>query len=277
MRRRWATLALAVVLASPRPAHAQACQGPRLDRTGVVIGTYVSLQALSFVALSDDWWSTGDTTFAFVWQGSPSLNQDRLLHAYLSYHASQLGALAFDWACFSPIAAGWLGAAVGATLTLPKEIGDGVHVDKGFDVPDVLVGVLGAALPAVHRSWAPSRAFLLKFNYWPSQEYRDRVAGEPDLFSDYAGQRFFLAFNPGRLPGGAPPLPDWLGVAVGHSVTTWIAEPPMHQWYVALDLNFRGLPITAAWWPKIAAVLDQFHVPLPGIKIEAGRFSVGLF
>jgi hypothetical protein len=270
-------LTLVTIVMASSTLQAQTCERPRLDRTGVVVGTYVALQALAFTALSDEWWSTPDTSFTFVWESSPSLNQDRLLHAYLAYQASQLGALAFDWACFSPIAAGWLGAALGATLTLPKEIGDGTHVDNGFDVPDFLVGVLGATLPAVHRTWVPSRAFLLKFNYWPSEEYRHRVGDEPTLFTDYAGQRFYLAFNPGRLPGGTPPIPDWLGLAVGHSVTTWISEPPVDQWYLALDLNFRGLPITATWWPPIAAVLDQFHVPLPGIKMEAGRISVGLF
>ena len=67
------------------------------------------------------------------------------------------------------------------------------------------------------------------------------------------------------------------GVAVGHSVPHWISQPPIHEWYVALDLNFRELGVRAPWWNKLATVLDQIHLPLPGARLRDGRWSVGLY
>jgi hypothetical protein len=271
-----ATVCAAALTASTVPAHAQACPQAKLKRSLTIAGGYVVLQTTVIALRRDDWWSDSTQSFHFTWQGSPSLGQDRWLHAYLSYQTSQLAALAWDWACFDYVAAGWLGAAVGVAISLPKEIGDGFHSD-GFDVPDFVVGVAGAVMPAMHRTYPPSRALLLKFNYWPSEEFKNRSDTQPQLESDYAGMRFFLALNPGRVPGGAGWWPDWLGVAWGHSVDHWISAPPNHQWYFTTDLNFRGIPIRAKWWHTVATVLDQFHVPLPGIKVQQGEVSFGLF
>ena len=133
-------------------------------------------------------------------------------------------------------------------------------------------------MPALHRTLPPSRSVLLKVWYWPSSEFRNRLPGAlPQLENDYAGQRYFLAFNPGRLPGGAGPWPSWLGVAIGHSVPYWISQPPIHEWYVTLDLNMRGFAVRAPWWRKVASLLDQIHFPLPGVRARGGRWSVGLY
>jgi hypothetical protein len=266
-----------LVLLAP-DALAQACPDAKLKRSLTIVGGYVVLETAVIAIRRDDWWSDSTRSFHLTWQSSPSGGQDRWLHAYLSYEVSQLAALAWDWACFDQVTAGWLGAVVGVALTLPmpKEIGDGFH-DKGFDVPDFLAGVIGAVAPALHRTYPQSRALLLKFNYWPSEEFGNRSGTFPQLESDYAGMRFFLALNPGRAPGGAGWWPDWLGVAWGHSVDHWITAPPNHQWYFTTDLNLRGIPIKAKWWHTVASVLDQFHVPLPGIKLSQGEVTLGLF
>ncbi len=276
MARRILLLGTAMLHLLAPDVHAQACPDAKLKRSLAIVGGYVVLETAAIAIRQDDWWPEATVNLHFEWQGSPSGGQDRWLHAYLSYQVSQLTALAWDWACFDYVAAGWLGAAVGAAITLPKEIGDGFH-GKGFDVPDFLVGVIGAVGPALHRTYPPSRALLLKFNYWPSEEFRNRSGTFPQLESDYAGMRFFLALNPGRMPGGAGWWPDWLGMAVGHGVDQWITASPNHQWYLTTDLNFRGIPIKAKWWHSVATVLDQFHVPLPGIKIYQGEVTFGLF
>ncbi len=265
-------------LISPSTADAQRCSGARADRSLVIVGSYVAAEAAVIAARHDEWWITPTTDFYFTWDESANKAQDRLLHAELGYQVSQLGALAFDWACFSRTTAGWLGAALGFAIGLPKEIGDGFHEGRGFSVPDMLWSAGGALLPAVHRAWAPSTAIVLKANYWPSDEYRDRTGVEPRLTTDYAGQRYFLAVNPGLLPSRGGAWPDWLGVAVGHSVTHWIPPPPpIHQWYVTLDINARGVPIEGEWWRTFAALLDQIHLPAPGIRIQEGNVRFGLF
>lgn len=272
-------LAAAIIVTLPAEAAAQRCAGTKGGRVALIGGAYAVGQASAILIRRNDWWTTPTTGFHFETASSPSKDQDRLLHAALGYQTAQAGALLFDWACVPHELAGWLGAALGAGLALPKEIGDGVHEGKGFSAPDVVWTAVGALAPALHRSWPVTRTAQLKVNYWPSDEYRTRNqrGGLPQLENDYAGQRYFLAIDPGLAPGGAGAWPDWLGIAVGHSVPHWVTLPPINQWYVTLDLSLRGLPIRAPWWRKVAALLDQVHLPLPGIKIEAGDVKLGLY
>lgn len=268
--------ALAALAALPAASRAQ-CDGPRAGRIAAIAGAFAAGQTVVIAVRANDWWTTPTRSFHFANLASPSKEQDRLLHALIGYQTAQVGALLWDWACLPPRTAGWLGAALGIAVTLPKEIGDGLHEDKGFSTPDFMWTAGGALLPALHRTWAPSRAAQLKFNYWPSDELRNRTDGLPQLENDYAGQRYYLAIVPGRLPSGAGAWPDWLGVALGHGVPHWISAPPVHDWFVTLDLNWTGLPIRAAWWRRVAAVLDQVHVPAPGIRVRQGEVTLGLF
>ncbi|MFQ6047036.1 MAG: hypothetical protein ACE5PT_11895 [Gemmatimonadales bacterium] len=249
-------------------------------KTGRVLGmaaAFAGVEALAITVRGDDWWPSPSGRFHVETRPSPSKGQDRLLHASFSYRASKLSWFAWRWACLSETASAWLGAATGIAIGLPKEIGDGFQPDKGFDLADMGWTAAGAIIPALHRTWPETRIVLLKSNYWPSDEFLNRTGDLPQLENDYAGQRYYLAINPGRLSSGAGPWPDWLGFAVGHSVPHWISRPPVHQWYVTLDLNLRGLPIEGTWWRWAAAFLDQVHVPFPGIRIQEGEVKLGLF
>ncbi len=258
-------------------AHAQQCDGVNVGWAAAITGTYVVTEATVIALKQNDWWFTPTRSFNVTWDASANSGQDRLLHFALAYHTAQIGTLAWQWACVPSTTAAWLGAALGVAIALPKEIGDGMHQQKGFSGPDMLATVAGATLPALHRTVPFTRVATLKVNYWPSDEYRDRPAGVPQLENDYAGQRFYAAIVPGELPGGAGPWPDWLGMAVGHSVPYWVSRPPINEWFVTLDLNAKGLPIKAPWWHKFAIVVDQFHIPLPGIRIKDGDLTFGLF
>ncbi len=185
------------------PLNAQRCSPVRSSRVSLVAGAYAITQTAVLLARHDRWWPDPSGAFAFVWDVSPSNGQDRYLHAFAGYQISQLTAQAWDWTCLSPTAAGWLGAAVSMGFSLSKEIGDGFQPAKGFSAPDMMAATAGAALPALHRQVPFSRAVLIKFNYWPSDELQDPMANLT-VASDYAGQRYYLAFNP---PAGYPVVP----------------------------------------------------------------------
>lgn len=265
-----------VMSATPAEALAQRCASVKPGRVALILGAYTGANVAAIATRHDTWWVTPSQGFRVVWDESANKGQDRLIHSAISYHVSQLGAVVWDWACIPHTTAGWLGAALGVAIGIPKEIGDGLHAEKGFSAPDMLFATGGAVLPALHRQWPAIRVLQIKFNYWPSDEFR-APASVPRLEHDYAGQRYFLAIDPGLAPGGAGTWPDWLGVAIGHSVPQWLTAPPVHQWYVAFDLNIRGLPIRAGWWRGLAAVLDQIHLPLPGIRVQQGTVALGLY
>jgi hypothetical protein len=256
-------------------------QCPRVapDRAALVGLGGPTLSAALTLARRDTWWTTPAVPFHVVWDRSASAGQDRLLHAAIAYHGAALAGQAWKWACVSDGLAGWFGAATGIAMSLPKEIGDGVHQDKGFSAPDFLWSTAGAVLAGVHRSIPPTRTVSLKVGYWPSNEYRARTSGEPRLFTDYAGQRYFLSFNPGRGSDASDRdhWPSWLGVAVGHGIPHWISQPPRHEWYVVVDFDFRGVAPEDGPLSFVAGLLDLVHFPAPGIKVSDGRLHVGLY
>jgi hypothetical protein len=279
----WLTVTLMPVIVAVvvRPLPAQECQGMRGDRAAAIAATYVAGEAAAAAFHPSDWWQGPPGAFRLSWAnagGSPAAGQDYMLHITASYQASQVAALAWEWACTPPMTAAWLGAATAFAIGLPKKIVDGFH-GTGFETAKNLANAAGSLLPVAHRRWKTTRAVSLKAWYWPSAEFRHRTPGsEPQLLSDYAGQRYYLSINPART--GAQPSwwPRWVGVAVGHSTTAWASGfPPQHEWYAALDLELRGLPVPASWWPRLAAVLDQVHFPAPGLRLRDGRVAVGLF
>lgn len=266
------------ILTCAAPAAAQRCaDGVRGGRVALIGGVVAAGEATAIAIRHHDWWPGPTGGFHFMWGHSANAEQDLLIHGAIAYQASQIGALAFDWACVSPTASAWLGAALGLFVELPKEIGDGLHQDQGFAGDDMLSAAIGALIPALHRTVPPMRAINLKANYWPSAEYRNRTGPVPQLESDFAGQRYFLAFDPGQIPGGAGAWPDWLGLAIGHSTDHWASLPPDHEWYAALDVNLRGIPIRAKWWHTFATIVDQIKIPLPGLKLVNGEVTAGLY
>ena len=269
-----------MTLCGTRTASAQ-CERPIPGRIAAIGGAYVAGEAAAIAFHPSDWWQGPAGSFRLNWVndgGSPSAGQDYLLHVTASYQVSQGAALAWEWACVPPMTAAWLGAATAFAVGLPKKIGDGFHA-TGFEVAKNLANAVGAGLPVAHRAWPATRAINVKAWYWPSAEFRSRTpGGEPQLLSDYAGQRYFLTLSPGLFPGGSGSAwPAWLGVGVGHGTPAWVTAPATDDWYAVLDLNWRGLPISASWWHDVASLLDQIHLPLPGVRNRNGQWTVGLF
>jgi len=246
-------------------------------REALTVAALAGGDAIVITARSHAWW-LGDPTgpFHFVWGMSISAGQNVLLHAATAYQAAQVLKAGFDWACVPSRSGAWFAAALGFAAQVPKQIGDGFHAE-GFSVSEALWSGAAAGLVGVRDAWTPASAVRLKGWYWPSDEYQHRVGAFPTLESDYAGQRYFLAIDPGLVPGASIPFPRWLGIAVGHGVDHWISGTPDPIWYLTLDLNLRGLPITARWWQTVAAVLDQIHVPLPGLRFETGQARAGVY
>ena len=267
---------LLVLSGAVSPARAEApCDAIKRGRAALIGAVFVAADAGALLIRHDDWWIPPSRTFHVIWGGSPSKSQDGFLHASIAYQTSQLASLSWDWACADRATAGWLGAAMGLVVAIPKEIGDGFH-QNGFSIPDMLWTTGGALVPALHRAWRPSRTVSLKGFYWPSLEYRNRLGPLPQPENDYAGQRYFLSLNPSR---GARHhgWPRWLGVAFGHGVPYWVTLPPKNDWYLTFDLDLRGLPIRAAWWRTFSTLADQIHLPMPGLRLRNGSVQLGVF
>ena len=158
--------------------------------------------------------------FGFTFDRSPAVQQDRLLHAWIGYQVSQITLALTD----KP----WLGLAAGVAIQIPKEIIDGASSARDFDFGDLLAAGLGAGIPWVRHELPILEPLSFKIWYWPSDEFRNRPPGtDPSITADYAGQRFFLTYAPGRVrekPDPWPNIPPWLGFAIGHGVSVLVSR-----------------------------------------------------
>ena len=115
--RRAVLFSILILSGAPGVSTAQDCTDwsrPRVYGGG---GAYVAGAAVTMDVRGGDWWrgeSTG--SFQVVWDGTPALGQDYLLRAYTAYQLSQVGGLAFRWACLSPRTSAWLGAGFAAAV-----------------------------------------------------------------------------------------------------------------------------------------------------------------
>ena len=106
------------------PARADApCDGLKSGRAALIGAVFVAGDAGAILIRHHDWWTPPRTGFHVIWGGSPSKSQDGFLHASIAYQTSQLASLSWDWACAGHTTAGWLGAAMGLAVAIPKEIG----------------------------------------------------------------------------------------------------------------------------------------------------------
>lgn len=269
------TLVVAAVT-TPLEAAAQTCDGVSTGRVAGIVAGYAVVEAGAILVRHDSWWTGERTGFRFAWGGSASKGQDVFLHAMSSYELSQGADLLWRWACVPQNLSPWLGVATALALSLPKEIGDGLHEEQGFSGTDMIGNLVGATLPALRASVPPLRSIRFAVFYWPSSEFRNRAPGAlPDLENDWAGHRYYVAFTPGQLE--TVTLPRWLGVAVGHSVDHWISAPPHSEWFVTLDVLPSGFGLQSSTLRKLASFADQIHFPLPGLKISHGSVSFGFY
>ena len=170
--RRAVFFAILLFVGAPAVSASQECSDWSRPRAYGVGGAYVAGAAITMAVRGGDWWRGASTgSFKVVWDGTQALGQDYLLRAYTAYQLSQVGGLAFRWACVSPRTSVWLGAGFAAAVWLPKEIGDGFY-DKGFSIADITASTIGALLPALRYENPVFAAIQYKMNYWPSSEIR---------------------------------------------------------------------------------------------------------
>src|SRR5437867_319488 len=93
------SLAAAALLVSVARAATGDCPASRGPRTAVIGAAYVVGELGALALRHDHWWIPPARSFHLEWGGSPSKGQDALLHASISYQASQVADIAWRWAC----------------------------------------------------------------------------------------------------------------------------------------------------------------------------------
>ena len=164
-------------------------------------------------------WGWGETAFAYNSEGwfesdTDSGGADKLGHAYTGAVITAItSSLCKGWGYENNDAA-LLGACSGMLATTLIEIGDGFSDQHGFSWEDEAFNLAGVGLEYLRLRFPEfGQRVQFRWEYFPSSQVRN--GEEMDIFTDYEGSRWMLAFP---LKGWMRERSwlDWVDVLVGY-------------------------------------------------------------
>jgi len=253
----------------------------RIDpvRFGIVSGITVGGFVLGHGVLNNLWWKGERSSFHFEWERDwrYSLGADKLGHAWFPYLTSTFYNGVFLWCGLDTAASLWASSGLALAYQTYIEIRDGFSAEWGFSWGDMVADVLGAALP-VARHYVPAlRAFEFKISFAPSERFRS--GSNAAIFDDYESTLHWISVDVNALlPRTAADLwPDWLNVAVGHTV---VGLDEMgaghHEFYLSLDWNLERLPGDTDLLRFLKRLANLYHLPAPAVRLSPGVVWYGL-
>lgn len=215
-------------------------------------------------------WDYGSHSFHTANEGwfdndTPYGGADKLGHAFTCYAlASVYNRIYKDWG-YSKNDAILLGAA-NSWLTMSLiEIGDGFSVSEGFSWQDEIMNTVGVGMAYLrHRFPAVRERVDFRWEWFPSPAAR---SGERfDVFTDYSGQKFLLAFKlDGWLRTGSPIL-KLLDLQVGYYTRGYVSGDKdyfdgKHRFgFIGIGLNMTYL-LERLTGHRASGVFDYIQVP----------------
>lgn len=268
-----------------------------VKRFAFVTGT--SLLALygSYHYIQNAWWADSRKSFHFDGGGSNILQAfdlgrdaiyakglDKVGHFFGARVTSDIFARGIRWSgkteAQSLIWGGLLGTAVQGFI----EIKDGYSPTWGFSVYDWMSGSIGSFYPYFQSKSRFLSAVDIKYSYYRKHNYYfDYIKRASNFQDDYMNSTFWFTFNPQRYKPSSK-WPKWLGISVGigvdETLNNYYINTPGgssdwgkggYEFYIAPDINFKGLLPKKPFWQSLAHVLNYIKVPTPALRL--GRNS----
>ena len=246
--------------------------------SGITLGTVIPVH----IYQQNAWWQGPRAPFRFENDWVYALNVDKLGHMYAGYLLSRVFRYSLEWSGFSEHTSVFYGSVLGLSYQMYVEVEDGFHRVYGFSPGDALFNILGATIPLAQWTFPVLRNFTLKYSYWPSPGYTSELkTGQGKAFlDDYQGTTVWLAMDPhfflGRSLSDA--LPSWLGLAFGVGARDLNESGGgRRQATLALDYNFSRIETGSSFLQALLTVVDFFHLPAPGIRLDGKRVVFGVF
>ena len=246
--------------------------------SGITLGTVIPVHIYQQTA----WWQGPRAPFRFENDWVYALNVDKLGHMYAGYLLSRVFGYSLEWSGFSEHTSTFYGSVLGLSYQMYVEVEDGFHRVYGFSPGDAFFNMIGATIPLAQWTFPVLRNFSLKYSYWPSAGYTDALkAGQGKAFlDDYQGTTVWLAMDPHFLMGSrlSDELPSWLGLALGVGARDLNESGGgRRQATISLDYNFSRIQTGSSFLHSLLTVVDFFHLPAPGIRLDGKRVVFGVF
>jgi len=207
-------------------------------------------------ASRDEGWFDRDTCYG---------GADKLGHAWSAYAVTSLYSRIYrDWGYSDEDAI--LGAALSTwAQTTLIEIGDGLSKSEGFSWQDEAMNTAGVGLAYLrHRFPAIRDVVDFRWEWFPSPAFSH--GDETDVFTDYSGQKYLLAFKPDGFFKTGDPILKALELQIGYYTRGYASSDEdyfshRHRYgYIGIGLNVTYL-LERLTEHRAAGVFDYYQVP----------------
>lgn len=258
-----------------------------------VLGSTTLALAASYVYVKNAWW--GDQTNRFHFDGGTGIqhlftfgndakyakNLDKFGHFYGGIFYSDLFSNAAMWSGVKKQKAYLWGGILGTCIQGFVEIKDGYSPTWGFSTYDLLAGSLGSFYPYFQTKSKFLAATDVKFSYYKVDDYYFKdIQYKAKWNDDYMNQTYWLTFNPKRFNKNWN-WPKWLGISAGFGVDNKLNNYYIgtadnyadhgkggYEFFIAPDIDFKGLLPKKPIWQKIGHVLNYVKFPAPTIRLS---------
>lgn len=262
-----------------------------LNKTRIVTVSGSTLVALagSYWYLNNAWWSGEKTRFKFDGgykvldmfslgkDAIYAINLDKFGHFYGGHIGGEFFYQMSKWAGKSEKSALVWGGVLGSSVALFIEVKDGFSPTWGFSLHDFAAGSLGSFYPYFQSKSRLLNAIDLKYSYYRRNDYYfNAINYTGDFQDDYSNVTLWYTFNPKRYSPKSK-WPKWLGISVGVGIDdTWnnynlgrgnvVQGVGAYEFFLAPDIDFRGLLPNKPIWQKVARVLNFIKFPAPTLR-----------
>lgn len=257
--------ACAILLAAALPAAESDGWGTAVPRLAAV--NLVGLGAIGLYGTAV--WDWGNSSFALRSEGgfgagTPYGGADKLGHAFTGSAITAGAASLARSAGAGQWQAATLGAATGLAWTTAIELGDGFSPAYGASWQDQAANLAGVGFEWLRQGlpWMAERV-QFRWEWLPSPLMLDGTT--TDIFSDYSGSRYLLAFPIAPWVGGRHPL-RFVELLAGYG-TTGFDDPDRSHYreeertpFVGIGLSL-GAALDAATWRRPGRLLEHVQVP----------------
>jgi len=224
------------------------------------------------------WWKGEKSPFHFNWKEdwSYALGADKFGHFYFPMLAASMYGDAFIWVGFTAEQSLFYGGMTALTYQTFTEIKDGFSKQWGFSWGDFSANVLGAAYPLLQYKYPPLKNINMKISFFPSERFKQ--GSNRVIFDDYESTYHWLSISiASYLPNEIKKYyPQFINIAVGHSVKGIDAGNRTRELFLSLDINTIELPGSSPFLQFLKKYLNYYHLPMPAVKVYPDIVWYGL-
>jgi hypothetical protein len=250
------------------------------DRALISAGLLSSSIAVIALSIDDAYYQDRHVSFHLArnrdgeidWFDNYHRAMDKFGHIFTTSLFSQNIYFLSRWSGYSNQTSSILASAISIGILGVMEVWDAHFERWGFSPGDFIANVAGGIFPVAQQNIS----FLRSFDYKMSYNFLNEKSPRHGV-QDYENMTFWLTLNPAGIAGeqNIKWFPNWLNLAVGVGLDSY--QNQNREIYIALDYNFKRIPVRSLMLQQLFAVLDRFHLPAPVIRIAPGYIGYGLF